>query len=372
MAEDLSGKLCETEHLCAEPGRSFGAAWEFGAEASLEPVGLDAAAIARAAEILAGGGTVAFPTETVYGLGAHALDAAAVPKIFAAKQRPRWDPLIVHVADRGMLEVVTEIPEAMRGRVEALMAAFWPGPLTLLLPRSAKVPDAVTAGRPLVGVRMPRHRVALELIRQAGVPVAAPSANRFGYTSPTTAAHVVADLEGRIDAVLDGGPTAVGVESTVLDVSQTPAVVYRPGAVTVEAIGAVLGELPVVYQAAAETAEPESLPSPGVGMRHYAPRARVVLVEAALLAETVMRLGATEESVGVMLPQGWAVPEQEGALREFAWGRWDDHDALARRLFDGLRTLDGAGVSAIVCPVPEGEDVAAAIRDRLEKAARVS
>ena len=177
--------------------------------------------LARAAELLRAGGTVAFPTETVYGLGANALDAAAVAKIFAAKQRPDWDPVIVHVEGHEMLERVAEVPAGDEGRVVAkLMEAFWPGPLTLLLPRTAAVPDAVTAGRSLVGVRSPAHPVARELIRLAGVPIAAPSANRFGHTSPTTAAHVLADLDGRIDAVLDGGATSVGVESTVLDVAR--------------------------------------------------------------------------------------------------------------------------------------------------------
>src|SRR5271167_1169804 len=195
-------------------------------------------ALDKAAAILRRGGTVALPTETVYGLGANALDAAAVAAIFKAKERPGWDPLIVHVADEAMLAtLVAEVPEAAR----LLMRAFWPGPLTLLLPRSARVPDAVTAGRPLMGVRMPAHPVALEVIRRAGVPIAAPSANRFGHTSPTTAAHVLDDLDGHIDAVVDAGPTAFGVESTVLDATVEPMVVYRPGAVTIEQIRAASG-----------------------------------------------------------------------------------------------------------------------------------
>ncbi|HEX7158721.1 MAG TPA: L-threonylcarbamoyladenylate synthase, partial [Edaphobacter sp.] len=158
-----------------------------------------AAGLDRAAAILRGGGTVAFPTETVYGLGANALDEAVVGRIFAAKERPAWDPLIVHACDEAMLGNVAEVS----AKAKELIAAFWPGPLTLLLPRTAVVPDVVTAGRSLVGVRMPRHPLALELIRRAGVPVAAPSANRFGRTSPTTAQHVLEDLDGRIDAVLD-------------------------------------------------------------------------------------------------------------------------------------------------------------------------
>jgi L-threonylcarbamoyladenylate synthase len=324
-----------------------------------------ASGTARAAELLRGGGTVAFPTETVYGLGANALDAAAVAKIFAAKQRPGWDPLIVHVDDYEMLQRVARVGDDEAGRrVAALMNAFWPGPLTLLLPRTAEVPDSVTAGRPLVGVRMPAHPVARELIRLAGVPLAAPSANRFGATSPTTAAHVLADLDGRIDAVLDGGPTNVGVESTVLDVGARA--IYRPGAVTAAMIAKVIGEEVRVVTAAevSGVGEPEALPSPGIGMRHYAPRARLVLVEGQreLLEEIARHDGA---EVGVMLPDGW---EFGAAAVAFRWGPWEDAEILARLLYLGLRMLDDRGVQVIVCPVPQMGGLGEAVRDRLEKA----
>ena len=230
----------------------------------LQAVGVSGkAGIARAVALLRAGGTVAFPTETVYGLGANALDAAAVEKIFAAKGRPGWDPLIVHVEGRAMLERVAVLTPDLRAGAEALMEAFWPGPLTLLLPRSAGVPNAVTAGRALVGVRTPAHVVARELIRLAGVPVAAPSANRFGCPSPTTAAHVLADLDGRIDAVLDGGPTSVGVESTVLDLGART--IYRPGAVTAAMISRVIGEeVRVSAAVAGDSRAAEALPSPGM------------------------------------------------------------------------------------------------------------
>jgi L-threonylcarbamoyladenylate synthase len=328
------------------------------------------AGVARAAELLREGGTVAFPTETVYGLGADALDSAAVGRIFAAKERPGWDPVIMHVCDREMLARVTEISSSLSAKVEALVEAFWPGPLTLLLPRTVAVPDSVTAGRPLAGVRMPAHALALELIRRAGVPVAAPSANRFGRTSPTTAAHVLEDLDGRIDAVLDGGATRVGVESTVLDVGAM--MIYRPGAVTAEMIAAVTGEVRV-FEARAVDMEsaPESLPSPGVGLRHYAPRAKLVLVDApseTALADALERAGESGEVLGVMLPDGWKVGVE---AQIFEWGVWGDDEMLARRLFAGLRGLDEAGVGVIVCPVPQGDGVAVALRDRLMKAARM-
>jgi L-threonylcarbamoyladenylate synthase len=319
--------------------------------------------VERAAEMLREGGTVAFPTETVYGLGANALDSAAVGKIFAAKERPGWDPVIVHVSDRAMLERVAVVS----AEAEALMAAFWPGPLTLLLPRTGAVPDSVTAGRALVGVRMPGHAVALELIRAAGVPVAAPSANRFGRISPTTAGHVLEDLDGRIDAVLDGGATSVGVESTVLDVGEM--MIYRPGAVTAEMISGVAGKVRVFAGVFSAGAAREGLPSPGVGLRHYAPRARLVLVGSEEEMRVFVESKGAWEKVGVMLPDGWGLDLAVGVL-EFGWGPWGDGEVLARRLFAGLRELDELGVGAIVCPVPDAGGLGDALRDRLEKAAR--
>jgi len=319
--------------------------------------------VARAAELLRAGGVVAFPTETVYGLGANALDAGAVAKIFAAKERPKWDPLIVHVDGRAMVSRVARLGEDEVGRrVAALMDAFWPGPLTLLLPRTEAVPDAVTAGRELVGVRMPRHAVARELIGLAGMPVAAPSANRFGHTSPTTAEHVLADLDGRIDAVLDGGATEVGVESTVLDVGAMA--IYRPGAITAAMMASMLGcEVRVVGSVVEDTAG--GLASPGMGMRHYAPRARLVLV--ADQAEMLRAIGEAGPEVGVMLPDGWDAGDA-GAI--FRWGTWGAAEVLARWLFAGLRMLDERGVTVIVCPVPEMGGLGEAVRDRIEKAAR--
>ena len=326
------------------------------------------AALKQAAGILRNGGLVALPTETVYGLGANALDAGAVARIFEAKQRPAWDPVIVHITNEAMLTgLVTEVPEAAR----KLIKAFWPGPLTLLLPRSAAVPDAVTAGRALVGVRMPAHPVAFELIWEAGVPVAAPSANLFGHTSPTTAAHVLEDLDGRIDAVVDAGPTEHGVESTVLDPCQSPMVIYRPGAITSAQIRAVAGDVELYRgEGKLEETPREAMPSPGVGLRHYAPRAKLVLVEGetaeleARLAEFVRDHAG--KKVGVMLPEEFASPV--GAAAAFAWGRWAAPEEMAHGLYAGLRALDAAGCTVILCPVPPAAGIGAAIRDRLEKA----
>ncbi len=333
------------------------------------------AALERAAGVLRAGGLVALPTETVYGLGANALDAAAVARIFAAKQRPSWDPVIVHIAPLQRLEAMLEgLAESIPPAAHRLIEAFWPGPLTLLLPRTRAVPDAVTAGRPLVGVRMPAHPVAIELIRRAAVPVAAPSANLFGHISPTTADHVLADLGGRIDVIVDAGPTGYGVESTVLDPCQSPMVIYRPGAVTADQIRAVAGAVEAFRESAAPAETPrEALPAPGVGIRHYAPRARLILVEgpAAELAERLAECAAEEhrEQVGIMLPGDLGGALELARYRVFAWGRWAVPAELARDLYAGLRALDAEGCTAILCPLPPEEGIGAAIRDRLRKAA---
>jgi L-threonylcarbamoyladenylate synthase len=348
-------------------------------------------AIAQAAAILRTGGTVAFATETVYGLGANALDPVAVARIFEAKRRPSWDPLIVHIADREMLPRVSRetSPQA-----QLWMDAFWPGPLTLLLPKGKAIPPEVTAGRERVGVRMPAHPVALALLRAAGIPIAAPSANLFGHVSPTTADHVFADLDGRIDAVLDAGSTELGLESTVVDtVPETPSgncLLYRPGAISLLDLAAVWPKIEAYNSAAAaKAAMPENpatvaavraaLPSPGVDLRHYAPRAVLTLVEhdaaqAGNLVAAVKNAGATK--TGVLLPAGLlpaaaleALPEN---LEVFPWGDWSCPEELAQRLFLGLRTLDLKQVVRIICPLPQEQGIGIAVCDRLRKAARRS
>ena len=287
---------------------------------------------------------MAMPTETVYGLAADALNPEAVASIFLAKERPSWDPLIVHVSDERMLSRLIRPPSR---RARRLIDAFWPGPLTLLLERNSLVPDIVTAGRPLVGVRTPAHPVALRLIRAAGLPLAAPSANRFGHISPTTTDHVLADLDGRIDAVLDAGPAEVGVESTVFDPEAMT--LYRQGGVSRAGIERLLDASVHVYQAVPEVAHPPaSLPSPGVGIRHYAPRARLVLVEDEVELQAELDR-SSPMGVGVMLPRDWNVLDWRGSV--FSWERWDDPPALARTLYVGLRELDSRGLTTIFCPL---------------------
>ena len=345
------------------------------------------AAIARAAEILRSGGTVAFPTETVYGLGANALDAEAVKKIFVAKERPSWDPLIVHIGERTMLGTVASEVSQDANR---LMEAFWPGPLTLLLPRHPRVPENVTAGLERVGVRMPAHPVAHALLQAAGLPVAAPSANRFGRISPTNAWHVAEDLEGRIDAILDGGETTHGVESTVVDVRGDGCVIYRPGTITLEQLRSVCkGE--VTFREELEESElAKAAPAPGMGMRHYAPRARLVLVEGVgrggvelAMMEEVNRLEEAGEVVGAMATEGFMAAlmlmrkkpfDRRGftmgynTVHVYHWGAWEKPEELARKLYAGLRWLDAAGVTVIVCPLPEPVGIGMAVRDRLMRA----
>jgi L-threonylcarbamoyladenylate synthase len=360
--------------------------------------------IVRAADLLRSGHLVAFATETVYGLGANALSTTAVAAIFTAKQRPAWDPLIVHIASTAQLSSIVTIPPSLARRIATLAATFWPGPLTLLLPRNTSVPNvipaAVTAGRPLVGVRIPAHPAAQALLREANLPIAAPSANTFGHTSPTTAAHVLADLDNRIDAVLDGGPTKVGLESTVVGLSSEGLVVYRPGAITAEMLDSVFrlsglawGFSPTttpdgderalapahyapaqIYVVAEDLDAPvESLPSPGVGLRHYAPATQLILVavdtddpEHSLL-HSMDKFQQSGKIVGAMLPDDWAIlPRAYG----FPWGPWSEPEVLANRLFAGLRSLDERPLDIIVCPLPKPGGLYDAIRDRLLKAAK--
>ena len=323
------------------------------------------ASLSQGAELLRSGGTVAFPTETVYGLGANALDQAAVAAIFEAKQRPAWDPVIVHVASEEQLGMVAvDIPR--NGWL--LMDAFWPGPLTLLLPKGPRVPSIVTAGRTRVGVRMPRHPVARRLIELARVPVAAPSANSFGRTSPTRADFVLQDLDGRIDAVIEAGDATLGLESTVVDVCQEPPILYRPGMVTLQQLQSLCPGLVAYRESQDGTSQPQA--SPGLGLKHYSPRARLMLLEKLVEGELLglaAQLRGAGETVGMMLPTALA---GELPYLTYVWGDLADQETLARRMFAGLRELDAAGATVIVCPLPEDKGLGVAIRDRLLKAAR--
>jgi L-threonylcarbamoyladenylate synthase len=318
--------------------------------------GDDPAAIARAAQVLQDGGLVAFPTETVYGLGADALASEAVAKIFAAKGRPADNPLIVHVAD---VDAARTLVRSFPPLAEQAAAAWWPGPLTLVLPRArARVPDATTAGQDTVAIRVPAHPVALALLRACGRPLAAPSANRSGRPSPTRAEHVLADLGGRVELILDGGPTLHGLESSVLDLSGARPLLLRRGAVTLEQLRAVLGEVDTLDgdDAAAQAR------SPGLRHRHYAPRARVELVGEGEGEGAASRALAAGERVAL-------VCRREAVTAALLLRLPTELAGFGRELFAGLRALDAAGVDRIVIEAVPELGVGAAIMDRLRRAA---
>lgn len=312
------------------------------------------------------GGLVAFPTETVYGLGANALDARAVARIYEAKQRALNDPLIVHIAAPEQLEQVADLSalsDLQRARLEALAGAFWPGPLTVVVWRKASVPANVSAGLDTLAVRFPSHPIAQALIRYAQCPIAAPSANRFGHVSPTTAQHVLDDLDGRIDLVLDGGATPIGLESTVVNLTTEPPQLLRPGGVTRAQVEAVLG---VALAAPVQQNDESAMPAPGMLTRHYAPRARLVLCadEDALLAQHAFLKGQGE-LVGALLMRDHA-RAQATIHPHFVLGQ--TLEEVARNLYAGLRALDAQGVSVILAVRLPEVGVGEAIADRLRRA----
>ncbi|MEO8677432.1 MAG: L-threonylcarbamoyladenylate synthase [Vicinamibacterales bacterium] len=342
----------------------------------------DPVAIEEAARALRDGKLVAFPTETVYGLGANALDPAAVARIFEAKQRPANDPLIVHLAHIGQLsQVASRVPPGAR----KLGLAFWAGPLTLILPKLNAVPDIVTAGLPNVAVRVPSHRVARALMEMAGVPVAAPSANLFSRPSSTTAAHVLADLDGRVDLVLDGGPTDIGLESTIVDFSLDPPVLRRPGGLTLEQIREVVPEVirAPLLGVPGHRGSDEPQVAPGQMLRHYAPRSPLTLYEGepaavvARLAADARTAVAAGEYVGILAPEedllalAPMVAPQAGAgrIETRPYGSRRDPARAAHELFAALRSFDESRVSMILASAIGTEGLGLAVRDRLARAA---
>lgn len=317
-------------------------------------------ALEEAAAVLRGGGLVAFPTETVYGLGANALDPAAVRRIFEAKGRPHFNPLIAHVADQdGARRLAARWPVS----AERLARAFWPGPLTLVLPKHESVPDLVTAGLGTVALRVPAHPVARALLRAARTPLAAPSANRYTQLSPTTAAHVAKALGDRVELILDGGPTQVGIESTVVDVSGEEPILLRPGVLSVPELEAVAGRIRLGSAPDGDTPRP----SPGMVARHYSPRAelRVFAPDQRPELERVVREAAAagRRVGGVLLGRP---PELLDAVVEMP----PRPDAYARELYAALHRLDDEGCELIVVDAPPSEPAWAGVRDRLARAER--
>lgn len=319
--------------------------------------------VERAAEIIRRGGLVAIPTETVYGLGANGLDAGAVKKIFEAKGRPQDNPLILHIAEIGQLEdICHDIPPA----AYRLAEAFWPGPLTMVLPCRDTVPPETTAGLPTVAVRCPANEVTRQIIAAAGVPIAAPSGNRSGRPSPTTAQHMVTDMDGRIDAIVDGGPCGVGVESTILDLTSEPIALLRPGGLPVEAAEEIVGTISVDGAVTGALKPGEKPKAPGMKYRHYAPKAPVTVVCGAP-AGTAKYIAAHQGArTGVICFDEYA-ELFSGEVR--CLGASWDQAAQAQHLFDALRWFDTTNVERIYAQCPEETGLGRAVVNRLKKAA---
>ncbi len=318
----------------------------------------------QAAAIIKSGGLVALPTETVYGLGANGLDENAVARIFIAKGRPQDNPLILHVADpRQMADICHSIPDA----AWALAERFWPGPLTMVLPAKAAVPKGTTAGLSTVAVRCPDHALARQIIALSGVPIAAPSANLSGTPSTTTAQHVLHDHDGKIDAIVDGGPCRVGVESTIVDMTETPPRLLRPGGITPEQLTEVLGALTVDKAVTAQIDKDQVVKAPGMKYRHYAPEAPVVIVSGS--REAASRYIHAHYAPGErVLCFAEELPLYEGC-DPLSYGSEADPGTLSAGLFDALRQLDTPQVKKVYARCPVGGGIAYAVQNRLKKAA---
>jgi L-threonylcarbamoyladenylate synthase len=328
--------------------------------------------IKKAGMIIQSGGTVAFPTETVYGLGADALNPDAVKKIFIAKKRPPDNPLIVHISS---IEQIYDLADDISDNILYLADTFWPGPLTMILKRKPAVPDITTCGLDTVAIRMPDNPVALGLIEEALTPIAAPSANLSGRPSSTSAQHVISDLDGRIDAVIDGGPVKIGVESTVVDMTSSIPVILRPGGIGIEDIRKCVGIVRIGYTDRTVD-EKEMVRSPGMKYKHYSPQTKVVLVEGSgsgrVVADKIMELVSVYRELG----QRCSLLITEETKKEisadvmFSLGSRNDPKQAAHNLFGGLRFLDGSDVDVIIVDGSiKNEGVGTAVLNRLRKAA---
>lgn len=334
---------------------------------------IDIGKISYAAGILRKGGLVAFPTETVYGLGANAMDGDALKKIYDAKGRPSDNPLIIHIADKNDVNILTlDIPDCARN----LMDRFWPGPLTLVMKKSAAVMPVITAGLDTVALRMPSHPVALALIKEAGIPVAAPSANLSGKPSPTSAEHVIEDLTGRVNVIIDAGPTGLGLESTVLDLTVKPPVVLRPGGVTLSQLAGLIGEVAAdkaISNYGCEAADDSRPRSPGMKYRHYSPVADMLIIDGRLdsVVKKIYEMAGEYCSNGIRA--GILATDQTkyfyNNFEVLSLGDRDKPGTIASRLFGLLREFDRRGVSVIIAEGIDDTGIGAAIMNRMIKAA---
>jgi L-threonylcarbamoyladenylate synthase len=340
--------------------------------------------IQTAAEVLHRGGLVAFPTETVYGLGANAFDAIALERIYLAKRRPSNDPLIVHIHQ---LKQLTQLAINVPDGAHKLAETFWPGPLTMVLPRAANVPATVAQGLNTIAIRMPVHPIATALLKACSFPIAAPSANTFTRPSATSAAHVMEDLRGHVDLILDGGPSPIGLESTVVDLTGPTPRILRPGGILLDDLKAVLPDIVMAAamvehksdEDAAGSTQPAPLasttPSPGMMMKHYSPRAQVMLFDGraetviVAIADTAQRLIANGKRVGILATEEDAPHFTDVGARIISLGSQNDLEQIGRLLFGGMRALDGQKVDVILVHDFGREGLGATIWDRLLRAA---
>lgn len=330
---------------------------------------IDFNVVGEAAQVIKSGGLVAFPTETVYGLGANALDENAVRSIFEVKGRPQDNPLIVHVASKEIETLVENVPEIARN----IMDRFWPGALTLILKKSSKIPNTTSAGLDTIGIRMPSNLIALELIKASNVPIAAPSANISGRPSPTEVTRCVEDLDGKIDYILGGEGSQVGVESTILDLSVYPPCILRPGAITLEMLKEIDEKIyidPAIMEKPREDLKPKA---PGMKYRHYAPKAPLKIIHGdtkktiAKINEIVQNYIDSHKKVGILATEETKTFYLKGEV--ISLGSRKEPEAIARNLFEALRTFDDMKVDIILSESFEEKGVGIAIMNRLKKSA---
>lgn len=336
----------------------------------LDKNNIDMDKLRYAAQVIKSGGLVAFPTETVYGLGANALESEAVKKIFIAKGRPSDNPLIVHIANSDDVKRLTcHVPE----NAYKLMDKFWPGPLTLVLKKSELVPQIITAGLDTVAIRMPFHPIALALIRESGLPIAAPSANLSGKPSPTNARHVIEDLSNKVDVIIDAGSAKVGLESTVLDLTCDPPMVLRPGGITPAQLGRILGEVSIDPTLAGKGAVDLKPKSPGMKYTHYSPKAELVIIEGELnrvvstINEMVVKYVLDGVKIGVLATDQTVQLYNKAEI--ISAGDRNNPDTIASRLFWALREFDDRHVEIILAEAVDNTGIGLAIMNRMKKAA---
>ncbi len=336
----------------------------------INPENMDMEQMKKAGEIIRQGGLVGFPTETVYGLGADGLNDEAAAKIYAAKGRPSDNPLIIHIADRDMLN---DLVEGVSEKAEILMKTFWPGPMTLIFDKSKKVPYGTTGGLDTVAIRMPVHPIALELIRQSGVGIAAPSANISGRPSPTEAQHVIDDMDGKIEMIIDGGSVSIGVESTIIDTTCEPPMILRPGYITREMLEEVIGEIEVDKATVEPLSESVRPKAPGMKYRHYAPKADLTMYEGKtelvvkMINSHIMKSLSEGKKVGVIATEETKTRYIGGEVLSI--GSRDDEESIARHLYHVLREFDDLKVDVIYSEAFNRHDLGQAIMNRLVKAA---